>query len=85
MCLKLKKCVKLSTVLMRLVGYPDNNDVRTAISSHAIMSGAPNSAKFRGGGVAEVTRLMPLPGSIFKKVHFLAFLLKAIKKCLFLR
>ena len=33
-----------------------------------------------GGGVAEVTRLIPLSGPIFKKVHFLAYLRKSIKK-----
>ena len=34
------------------------------------------------GGLQRQSRLMPLPGSIYKikKVHFLAFLRKAIKK-----
>ena len=39
-----------------------------------IIRGA-NSAKFKGGW-----RGNPLPGSILKKVHFLAFLRKTIKK-----
>ena len=48
--------------------------------------GAPNSAKFRGGGVAEVTGIDAiLPGPIFKRVHFLVFLRKTLKKGLFLR
>ena len=38
------------------------------------------------GGLQRQSRLMPLPGSIYKikKVHFLAFLRKAIKKDLLL-
>ena len=46
-------------------------------------AGAPNSAKFRGGGLQMLPRFILLPGSIFEKVHFLAFLRKAIKKGLF--
>ena len=35
--------------------------------------------------VADVSKIdATIPGSIFKKVHFLPYLHKAIKKCLFL-
>ena len=44
--------------------------------------GALNSAKFRGGGG---WRGNPRYESIFKRVHFLAFLREAIKKGLYLR
>ena len=45
-----------------------------------LAAGAPNSAKFRGDW-----RGNPTFGFIFKRVHFLAFLRKAIKKGLYLR